>query len=153
MTPRFLEVLQLFFKLSSSHVRPVAFSRASVPSWPRRDITLRRGSRGGRRDGVGASWKDPPRMCWIKSLHLDLIVLPLRWVLPLPRGDRIIGCKTATCQDIRPHLESYFTTTERFLRIAGSWSLCFRATLRQWAENQAAAAADSAAVCNGSSKC
>lgn len=29
-----------FFKLSSSHVRPVDFSRASVPSWPQRDVRL-----------------------------------------------------------------------------------------------------------------
>lgn len=35
-----------FFKLSSSRVRPVDFSRASVPSWPQRDVRLWRGSRG-----------------------------------------------------------------------------------------------------------
>lgn len=26
-----------------------------------------------------ADWKDPPRICWIKSLHLDIIVVPLCW--------------------------------------------------------------------------
>lgn len=26
-----------------------------------------------------ADWKHPPRICWIKSLHLDIIVEPLCW--------------------------------------------------------------------------
>lgn len=54
-----------------------------------------------------ASWKDPPRICWIKSLHLDIIVLLLCWELPLPQGDQISGWKMVTCQDTQPHLVSY----------------------------------------------
>lgn len=46
-----------FFKLSSSHVRPVDFSRASVPSWPQRDIPLRRGSGG----QEGCRWSELER--------------------------------------------------------------------------------------------
>lgn len=64
--------------------------------------------------GPGASWKDPPRICWIKSLHLDVIVLLLCWELPLPQRDQISGSKMATCQDTPPHLVSYFTETKRF---------------------------------------
>lgn len=36
-----------------------------------------------------ASRSDPTRICGIKSLHLDVIVLSLCWDLPLPQGDQI----------------------------------------------------------------
>lgn len=88
-----------------SHVRSVEFfSRASVPSWPRRETTRQRSGGWG---CAKASWKDPPRICWIKSLHLDIIVLLLCWELPLPQGDQISGWKMVTCQDMQPHLVSH----------------------------------------------
>lgn len=40
-----------------------------------------------------ASWNDPPRICWIKSLHLDIIVSLLCWELLLPEWDQISGTK------------------------------------------------------------
>lgn len=64
---------------------------------------------------AGASWKDPPRICWIKSLHLDIIVLLLCWELPLPQRDQISGWKMATCQDSQPHLVSYFNPRQNAL--------------------------------------
>lgn len=48
--------------------------------------------------GLDASWNDPPRICWIKSLHLDIIVLLLCWEFMLPEWDQISGLKMATCQ-------------------------------------------------------
>lgn len=106
-------------QLSSSHVRPVDLSRASVPS-PEETQHGEEGTCAQRgRDGAGASWKDPPRICWIKTLHLDVIVPPLCWDSLSPWGDQISGWKIVTCQDTRPHLESYFTKTERFLLTAG----------------------------------
>lgn len=92
MTFKFLEVLQLFVKVLSHTWGLWIFSRASVPSWPRRQTTQRR--RGQWRCGGGvfcASWNDTPRICWIKSLHLDIIVLLLCWELLLPEWDQISG--------------------------------------------------------------
>lgn len=47
---------------------------------------------------LGRGWNDPPRICWIKSLHLDIIVLLLWRESLLPERDQISGPKMATCQ-------------------------------------------------------
>lgn len=92
-----------------SHVRPVEFFfQGHLFQAGPEERQRGKGVGGGVGWGwAGASWKDPPRICWIKSLHLDIIVLLLCWELPLPQGDQISGWKMVTCQDMQPHLVSY----------------------------------------------
>lgn len=154
MTFKFLEVLQFFFFLVVAITREACRFFKGICSKPQRDMTGRRGSGGGRSGGdvAGASWNDPPRICWIKSLHLDVIVPPLLWDSPPPRGDQISGWKIATCQDTRPHLESYFTETERLHRHRRLMFAVF--TCQSESTKPGCGSSEhQAAACNVSSKC
>lgn len=147
MTFKFLEVLQLFCQGPQSHVKPVDFSRASALSWPRSETTRRweRGCGRWREGGAGASCNNPARICWIKSLHLDVIVPPLCWDLLLPQRAQMSGPKMATCQDTPPHLVSSFTKTKRLPLCFTVWLMMILFTssgkytsLRWYGWNQAA---------------
>lgn len=86
-----------------SHVRPVEIFFKGICS----KLAQKRDNAAKGWGCAKASWKDPPRICWIKLLHLDIIVLLLCWELPLPQGDQISGWEMVTCQDMQPHLVSY----------------------------------------------
>lgn len=98
MTFKFLEVLQLFVKVLSHTWGLWSFQGHLFQAAQQRG----RGGGGGGPfgEGLGASWNDPPRICWIKSLHLDIIVSLLWRELLLPEWDQISGPKMATCQEL-----------------------------------------------------
>lgn len=48
------------------------------------------------REACGETWKDPPRFCWIKFLHLDIIVVLLCWEFPPMQEEQISATETAT---------------------------------------------------------
>lgn len=114
MTFKFLEELQhFFFKLSSSHVLPVDLSRGSGPSWSQRDITLRRGNKGA--GGMVLERAERSTQNVLNQILAPGSNGPTTLLGPAAATRRPNSwLKTATCQDIWLHLESYFTTTERF---------------------------------------
>lgn len=79
MTFKILEELQLFRQGPPSRVGRIFFP-FSKGIW----FWLFRWERENRRDAGKKTWMYPPRICWIKFLHLDIIVVPLCWdFLPL----------------------------------------------------------------------
>ncbi len=102
MTFKILEELQVFRQGPPSHVGRIFFFFQghlvlAVPMGER----IQEGCR-------EKTWMHPPRICWIKFLHLDIIVVPLCWDFLRYKRSKLVKENLASNCEIQLHLLSYF---------------------------------------------